>query len=210
MKNKKRIGKLINRKYKPEKQYPKIPWHFSNILFSDPEDIFISDFGVRLELEGIEAEKASNKFLSYYNSIPKALVDPEQTLFNMLPLNNENDHRGIDNWLLNSGRSYGKNQSLVDYVLQKNLEEISKKNSDYLSEYIRMNLEYLGFFFEDENEFLDFAKNRITRISFSEDMYHFEYYLDYVSETNRGILIGISNGKVKWTYEPNKITVTIG
>ena len=205
MKNKKRIQKLIKRKYKAQKFYTKNPWYFS-----EARNAFISDFGINAELLGSAAEKAGKSFLNFYNSIPKALFNPEQNLFNMLPLSSPGDQRELYNWHLDSGRNTGKNENLVDYLVQTCIEEVSKKHSDILSQYIRKNLEDFGFFFESQNDFLDFAKNRITRISFSENMYHFEYYLDYTSETDKGILIGISNGNVKWTYEPNRITVTVG
>lgn len=205
MTNKKRIRKLIERKYKPGKIYPKFPWHFS-----DAKDAFISNFGINADLLGRAAEKASKSFLNFYNSITKALLYPEQSMFNMLPLSGADDQRELYNWHLESGRYSGKSENLVDYILQKNIEEISKKHSDHLTQYIRRNLEDFGIFFETENEFLNFAKDRITRISFSDSMYHFEYYLDYTSETDKGILIGISNGKIEWKYEPNRITVTIG
>jgi len=213
MSNKKRISSLIKRRYKPEKNYPKIfpkiPWHFS-----EKWDRFTSDFSDNFELLASAAEKAANSALEFlqssYNFVPKALLYPGEQYFNTLPLTSKADQREIYNFHLASGRSSGKSGSIVDYLFQINIEEIGRKHSAILSQYIRRNLEDFGFFFESESEFLNFVSGRITRISFSENMYHFEYYLDYVSETNKGVLIGVSDGKVNWSYEPNKITVTIG
>lgn len=213
MTNKKRIRNLIKRKYKTGKIYPKISKHFSDAMYPS-----LSDFGIKADLLGSSAEKAAKSFLNFYNSIPKALLNPEQPClisggaFGGKTLSGSGSDKREAWTILCAGRYPGKNESLVDHILQKNIEEISKKHSATLSQYIRSNLQDFGFFFESENEFLDFVRDRITRISFSENVYHFEYYLDYVSEANRGVLIGVSNGKVKWSwsYEPYKVTLTIG
>jgi hypothetical protein len=84
------------------------------------------------------------------------------------------------------------------------------KFDNKLEDYVKRNLSQLGHEFSSKVYFHDFCKKRITRASFVNDPHCYDIYLDYVSEENRGTLIGCYSDKFKIVNEGNKVTAIIG
>lgn len=95
-------------------------------------------------------------------------------------------------------------KSLVECAMN----DFSKQFNDHLSSYVKKNLSDRGYEFSSESEFLEFSKNRITRVGFASRPNYYELYLD------RTILVGCYSDKTEITHGKNgvngEITVTIG
>lgn len=111
---------------------------------------------------------------------------------------------------VSSTAGYRRIHEFNDFIEKEGFKQVLRKHYDALKLYLRSNLENIGFSFTDEFEFLKLIEDRVTRIGVTENRYHFEYYLDYVSEENRGIYIGSSSSKVTTDFYKGKITFTIG
>lgn len=208
MANKKRIRNLIKKKYKPFKILKKSSTYWSDTIIDWKK--IMSDFAIKAEFFGSEAEKASrqyiNSVLGDYRCIPESLVKPERPLFAM-----ERIRYGVKEAEDYYSRINMFPGGIMEHLKEEAVTQVSRMQNAALKQYLRKNLEIIGYSFYTEAEFLDFAKGRITRISFPGNMYRFEYYLDYGSRYgDKEILIGISNNKIEWAIEPNRVTVTVG
>jgi hypothetical protein len=88
--------------------------------------------------------------------------------------------------------------------------ETRKSFEEHLKFYLIKNLKNLGYDFNSEEQFLDFCKNRIQRISFLEEPNEYQFYLDYKNEINKGTFIGSYSDEKIIKQEGSTITATIG
>lgn len=103
-----------------------------------------------------------------------------------------------------------EHESLMNHLVKKTMLDVQRKFDISLKEYLINNLEHFGFHFENDEAFMEFAKERIQRITF-EDRTEVEYYLDFVDEDNRGKFIGITNeNKVDFQNDGVNFNVSIG
>jgi hypothetical protein len=97
-------------------------------------------------------------------------------------------------------------QIVMEDIIVKSSNEFFQK----LREYLKTNLHQFGHTFGDDKEFLDFCSARINRISFTENPNHYEFYLDYIDDGNRGHYIGSYCDKVEFINEGDKIIALMG
>ena len=82
--------------------------------------------------------------------------------------------------------------------------QLAEKFDNQIKDYLIKNLAELDYIFNSEHEFLDFCKNRITRISQAKKPYYHEFYLD------NKIFVGSYSEETKYNQNGNTINVTIG
>lgn len=106
---------------------------------------------------------------------------------------------------------FGKDQrSFIGYLQDEIKSKAWNGFNKKLEEHLKDNLAVHGFIFTTRDEFLSFISKRVMRIAFEDEPYHFQYFLDYKSEEDKGFLIGDTNEETHFEYDQNKITVTIG
>jgi|GEM_PF-3966457 len=103
------------------------------------------------------------------------------------------DHSHHDYWLLN-----------------KLTKQLSQKFEEHLKSYLIQNLREHGFYFCCDDEFIEFFKSRVYRISFADRQNEYFFYVDFVDDSNKGLYIGNYSTEVTIEHEANKITATIG
>lgn len=89
-------------------------------------------------------------------------------------------------------------------------EKLISNRDKALEELVRKRLFDLDHRFKNDESFYNFIKYRLTRIS---DKNNNEYiYLDYISESNKGILLVTFSSKIDYDYDTfsGKITMSIG
>lgn len=89
-------------------------------------------------------------------------------------------------------------------------DKIVKLRNDQLKEYLKTNLERVGFKFNDDDELLGFCKKRLIRVAFAQKQNYYKLYVDYVDDSNQGTYLGSYHDTVEIINEGCKITVIMG
>lgn len=105
-----------------------------------------------------------------------------------------------------SGELWSLHEQMMSDFHKKVWSDFDKK----LREYVTKNLNDLGYQFANEDEFIEFVKARICRIGFEDKPHHYELYLDFVDNENKGTFIGSYSDNVDITWNENTVTATIG
>lgn len=92
----------------------------------------------------------------------------------------------------------------------KIIDELIKNTDNAVKKYLIDNLKQFGYHFNHDEAFINFCKERITRIAFEEKPYYYEFYLDFIGSNDKGICIGSYSDKIEIINEGNKITAVIG
>lgn len=100
----------------------------------------------------------------------------------------------------------GIEQTIIDQAFRKAWFEWEQKFKSYLEK----NLKTIGYFFETEEKFTNFFKEKVTRIVFEDKPNYQEFYINYVNQENSGTLIGICSDKIEIINKDNKFTILIG
>lgn len=127
-------------------------------------------------------------------------------------LKDDNSEMKLENQLsaedLNFFKKTGSN-NIQEYIQNTFVKDFTNKYSEVLKDYLKKNLLQFGHSFNSDEEFLKFTAERIQRIQF-EGTNDYEYYLDFKSNCEPGILIGITNEDFVFSYGEDKVTATIG
>lgn len=101
-------------------------------------------------------------------------------------------------------------ESLVNFLVNQATKKAWKEFDENLMSYLIHNLNSLGYTFVDKNDFLEFCKKRIIKVSVLNSPDDHEFFLDYGSKYEK--LIGRCNTvtRTKWSDDFSMITVTIG
>lgn len=101
-------------------------------------------------------------------------------------------------------------ESLVNFLVNQATKKAWKEFDEKLMSYLVHNLNSLGYTFVDKNDFLEFCKKRITKVSALNSPDDHDFFLDYDSEYQK--LIGRCNTVIehKWTEDKSMIKVIIG
>lgn len=100
--------------------------------------------------------------------------------------------------------------SYISEAINKMNDELYHKRDAALKALLRVRLQQLGHTFDNDESFIEFAKGRLTKVSYASNPYDQELYLDYNSATDRGTLLVTFSTKVTMTDTGGKITLTIG
>lgn len=90
-------------------------------------------------------------------------------------------------------------------MIQRVKDEFDSKLKQYLID----NLKLLGHEFKNDEEFLDFAKQRLTRVSLKGSK-EFHVYLDFKDDHDMGTLVGNYSCGFNADFDGHKLTYTIG
>jgi hypothetical protein len=93
-------------------------------------------------------------------------------------------------------------KSLMDMFRKKAVGDFNKR----LKEYLIKNLKEFGFNFQNDDDFLIFVSDRLTRINMGANEY--EFYIDFGSENEK--MVGYYNDKISYSYQGSKVTVSFG
>lgn len=99
---------------------------------------------------------------------------------------------------------------IAEYIQYQISRQLSNELDLKLKEYLRDNLSKMGHQFHSDSDFLGFCKERIRLVSFTENPYRNELYLDFVDADNRGTLVGVYSTEINVYQDANTIKVTIG
>lgn len=120
---------------------------------------------------------------------------------------NEGIYTGSLDWSDVFGENSGRN--LIAELLYEANRKAYQGFSEKLEQYIKDNLKQFGYTFVSQDNFYDFCKKRVVRISDTDNPHNYELWLDY-HDSKRKLLIGIYNDVATHKHEDNKITITIG
>lgn len=100
--------------------------------------------------------------------------------------------------------------SLVNFLLNQISKNVWKEFDEKLMSYLVHNLNSLGYTFVDHEDFIEFCKKRITKVSALNSPDDYEFFLDYGTKYQK--LIGRCNTETHYKGSENNsmITVTIG
>lgn len=191
MKNKKRISKLITKKYEQKADSSCC----SNLILSNLNhccgggtfnyipDLLLSQTPLWPKIHGMEPEKPKFQMIRF--PLPKPEIDDYTKELKKFP-------------------------HILDYIIEEGHRQVFNKHLQALQNYLKENLEKFGFYFDSDDLLLKFIGDRITRITFSENPDYYEYYLDFISEEKKGIFIGCSSSKISYEFNQGTLTFTVG
>jgi hypothetical protein len=89
-------------------------------------------------------------------------------------------------------------------------EKLISNRDKALEELVRARLYNLNYKFTKDDSFYDFIKDRLTRIA--DENNNGYIYLDYISESNKGVLLVRFSSKIDYDFDnlSGKITMSIG
>lgn len=90
------------------------------------------------------------------------------------------------------------------------IEQLHQDQMEALEKNIKENLAKLGHTFTTREEFLQFMKERITRVQPFPATEPFEIYLDFDVKTKTGTLIARYSTQLNVEHRKNKVTFTLG
>ena len=96
------------------------------------------------------------------------------------------------------------------YIIDSHVEKVANSYNSILESYFRNNLKKLGYEFSTDNEFYEFCKKRIHKITTTEKPNYHELYIDFVDLSNPGKFVGCYSDEIKTLENNGTITVTIG
>ena len=99
---------------------------------------------------------------------------------------------------------------IIEYIQDQINRQLANELDSKLKEYLRGNLSKIGYQFHSDSAFFDFCKERIRLVSFPENPYRNELYLDFVDVENKGTLIGVYSTELNIYQDGDTIKMTIG
>ena len=103
------------------------------------------------------------------------------------------------------------NHTHHDYwLLNEFKRDLTQKFEDHLKTYLIQNLSKHGVHFNSDDEFIDFFKRNVYRITHVDRPNDYQFYANNINGNKKGIFIGAYSTEVTIEHEANKITATIG
>lgn len=91
--------------------------------------------------------------------------------------------------------------SMIQQQMQDHLNKLRKDFDNHLKAYLIRNLQHIGYTFANDNEFIEFVKNRVYRISTESRPNYYELRLDFVDKDNMGTYIGCYSDEINFFEE---------
>lgn len=95
-------------------------------------------------------------------------------------------------------------------LLSEHLSKVSQEFNKELKAYVRGNLAKIGYEFDSEDVFMEFVKNRVSKVSLAQRPHEYLLYVDFTSLEEPGIQIGSVNTRVSFKDDRNYFEIKIG
>lgn len=103
-----------------------------------------------------------------------------------------------------------QNNSLIGYIQENAISNIQKEQTEALEKLVKKRLEVIGHTFLSQEEFYSFCSKRIQKVSFTEEPFRHEIYLDFVDKNNRGTLLATYSTEINIERNGCLATITLG